>query len=137
MTYLLDTNACIGWLRQNRADLVNRIAQEPPANIVICSVVVGELLFGVERSAAAHRINSRHQVEQLRLRFVSVPFNDAAAEAYGRLRAYLAGMGTIIGANDLLIAAIALANGLTLVTHNTAEFSRVPGLPLEDWENSP
>ncbi len=61
-------------------------------------------------------------------------FAGAAAEAYGRLRAELARRGTPIGPNDLMIAAIALAQDLTLVTHNTAEFSRVPGLRLEDWE---
>ena len=66
--------------------------------------------------------------------FVSLPFDDASAEAYGRLRAELARRGTPIGPNDLMIAAIALAYDLTLVTHNTAEFSRVPGLRLEDWE---
>ena len=60
--------------------------------------------------------------------------DDPAAEAYGRLRAELARRGTPIGPNDLMIAAIALAYALTLVTHNTAEFSRVPGLRLEDWE---
>ena len=137
MIYLLDTNACIGWLRQNRVNLVDRIAQEPPTNVVVCSVVVGELLYGVENSATGHRANSRHQVEQLRLRFVSVPFDDAAAEEYGRLRAHLVGMGMVIGANDLLIAATALANGLILVPHNLAEFQRVPGLMVEDWENPP
>jgi tRNA(fMet)-specific endonuclease VapC len=63
-----------------------------------------------------------------------LPFDDAAAEAYGRLRAELARRGTPIGPNDLMIAAIALAHDLTLVTHNTAEFSRVSGLRLEDWE---
>jgi tRNA(fMet)-specific endonuclease VapC len=64
----------------------------------------------------------------------SLPFDDAAAEEYGQLRAYLANQGTPIGPNDTMIAAIALANGLTLVTHNTAEFSRVPGLMIKDWQ---
>jgi hypothetical protein len=59
---------------------------------------------------------------------------DAAAEEYGKARAHLAALGTPIGPNDLLIAAIALAHGLTVVTHNTAEFSRVRGLSIEDWE---
>jgi len=67
-------------------------------------------------------------------RFISLPFDDAAADAYGRIRAHLLTAGTPIGPHDMLIAAIAVANGLTLVTHNTDEFRRVPGLALEDWE---
>ena len=66
--------------------------------------------------------------------FVSVPFDDQSAETYGRIRADLAAKGTPIGPNDLLIAAIARTHSLTLVTHNTAEFSRVAGLTLEDWQ---
>ncbi len=66
--------------------------------------------------------------------FPSAPFDDASAEAYGRLRADLAAEGMLIGPNDLMIAAIALTHGLIVVTHNTAEFSRVAGLTLEDWQ---
>jgi len=134
MTYLLDTNACIGWLRHNQAKLVARIQQERPTNIVICSVVVGELLYGAERAGAAHRVNNRIRVDQLRQQFVSLPFDDSAAEAYGKARAHLTAMGTPIGPNDLMIAAIGLASGLVLVTHNTSEFGRVPGLSIEDWQ---
>ena len=67
--------------------------------------------------------------------FISIPFDDAAAMVYGTIRANLAKAGTPIGPNDLQIAAIALANELTLVTHNTREFSRIQGLKLEDWES--
>ena len=67
-------------------------------------------------------------------RYRSLPFDDVAADVYGRIRAELESKGTPIGPNDLLIAAIAVANDLTLVTHNTNEFSRVTGLVLEDWE---
>ena len=134
MTYLLDSNACIGWLRQSQPKLVARIKQECPTDIVICSVVVGELIYGAERAGAAHRANNRMRVEQLRQQFVSVPFDDLAAEEYGKVRAHLAVLGTPIGPNDLMIAAIALANRLTLVTHNIAEFSRVPGMAVEDWQ---
>lgn len=133
MIYLLDTNACIGWLRQNEPKLVARIQQESQANIVLCSVVLAELVYGAER-AGVHRIANLQRVEQLRNQFVSLPLEDLAAEEAGRLRAHLAGLGTPIGPNDLLIAAIALANGLTLVTHNTTEFSRVPKLLIEDWQ---
>jgi tRNA(fMet)-specific endonuclease VapC len=134
VTYLLDTNACIGWLRHNQPQIVARIQAQTATNIVLCSVVVAELLFGVERSEPAHRANTALRVEQLRRQFISLPFDDAAAEAYGRIRMDLAARGQTIGGNDMLIAAIALANGCTLVTHNTAEFSRVPGLVIEDWQ---
>jgi tRNA(fMet)-specific endonuclease VapC len=65
---------------------------------------------------------------------VSLPFDDRAAEEHGKVRAHLAALGTPIGPHDLMIAAFALSNQMTLVTHNTAEFSRVPGLALEDWQ---
>lgn len=66
--------------------------------------------------------------------YVSLPFDDRAAEEYSLIRPHLTGLGQIIGANDLLIAAIAVSNGMMLVTHNTSEFSRVPRLTLEDWQ---
>jgi len=134
VTYLLDTNTCIGWLRQNQPQIVARIQAQAQTDIVLCSVVVGELLFGVERSDPAHRANTGVRVEQLRQQFISLPFDDTAAEEYGRIRADLTGRGLVIGGNDLMIAAIVLTNGCTLVTHNTAEFSRVAGLVIEDWQ---
>ena len=133
MTYLLDTNVCIGWLRNKEPKLIARIQQENPADLLLCSVVVGELLYGVERSGSYHAANLL-RLDQLRAQFASLPFDDRAAEEYGKLRAQLAAAGLLIGPNDLMIAAIALANGVTLVTHNTSEFSRVPGLVIEDWQ---
>jgi tRNA(fMet)-specific endonuclease VapC len=67
-------------------------------------------------------------------RFTSLHFDDNAAEQYGILRSTLEKQGTLIGPNDLLIAYIALANNVTLVTHNTNEFQRVPSLQMEDWQ---
>ena len=71
-----------------------------------------------------------------RVRLLAVPGrpDDAAAEVYARIRADMLTAGNPIGPNDMLIAAIAIANGLTLVTHNTNEFQRVSGLAIEDWE---
>jgi tRNA(fMet)-specific endonuclease VapC len=66
----------------------------------------------------------------------NLPFDDFAAEIYGRIRAELEAAGMLIGPYDMMIAAIALANDLTLVTHNTREFGRVAGLKIEDWEIS-
>ena len=134
MTYLLDTNTCIGWLRNNQPQIVARIQAHTTTDIVLCSVVVAELLFGVERSDPTHRANTALRVDRLRQQFVSLPFDDAAAELYGKIRADLTARGLMIGGNDLLIAAIAQANGCKLVTHNTTEYSRVPGLAIEDWQ---
>ena len=67
--------------------------------------------------------------------FACLPFDGRAADAYGSIRADLEREGRPIGPNDLLIAATALAHSLTLVTHNTSEFNRVPGLSLVDWES--
>ncbi len=134
MTYLLDTNTCIGWLRLSHPKVVLRIKQESPSSLTICSVVLAELIYGIERSAPVYQLNNRRKVELLRQQFVSLPFDDAAAEICGTLRAYLATAGTPIGPNDLMIASIALAHKLILVTHNTSEFARVPGLLIEDWQ---
>jgi tRNA(fMet)-specific endonuclease VapC len=134
MRYLLDSNAWIAYMRQKDPLLVQRLNQEAPADLVLCSVVLGELYYGAERSGPAHQASNYAMIAQLRQRCVSLPFDDPAAEKYGRIRAHLANAGTIIGPNDLMIAAIALANGLKVVTHNIAEFSRVPSLTLEDWQ---
>jgi tRNA(fMet)-specific endonuclease VapC len=82
----------------------------------------------MEPIEAPKRKRSLKQVQAFTSKFLSLPFDDRAAEVYGEIRAHLAGLGTPIGPNDLLIAAIALANSLTLVTHNTAEFS-----PCQGW----
>jgi tRNA(fMet)-specific endonuclease VapC len=134
MKFLLDANAWIGHLRQSSPTVTHRLSQHPASDVVLCSVVLAELLYGAERSGPAHQVANFVLVTRLRSQFVSLPFDDSAAEEYGRIRAHLAGLGTPIGPNDLLIASIALANKITLVSHNTAEFSRVPGLTLEDWQ---
>jgi tRNA(fMet)-specific endonuclease VapC len=133
MKFLLDTNAWIAYIRQAHAGLVQKVQGTGAVDIHLCSIVLGELYYGAFRSAAlqAHNLGL---VSLLRSKFQSLPFDDTASEEYGRIRSDLAAKGTLIGPNDLMIAAIALANSLILVTHNTAEFSRVTGLQLEDWE---
>jgi tRNA(fMet)-specific endonuclease VapC len=106
----------------------------PSGSVLLCSVVLAELIYGAHHGGAAHQAANLALIASLRHLFASRPFDDRAAEEYGELREYLASLGTPIGPNDLMIAAIALANRLTLVTHNAAEFSRVPGLMLEDWQ---
>lgn len=133
MKYLLDTNACIVHLRSPQPSSISRrLADLEPGTVVLCSVVKGELLFGALRSRDVD-LNLR-QLDVFFRGLVSLPFDDRAAQSYGQVRAQLALAGTPIGPNDLMIAATALSNDLTLVTHNLAEFGRVSGLAIEDWE---
>ncbi len=132
MIYLLDTNTCIRHLNQRSEAITQHLKSTPEADIAVCSIVKGELYAGAMKSQTPTQslVKQRAFVE----RFVSLPFDDAAALVYGRIRASLEQAGTPIGANDLLIAAIALSNNLTLVTHNTREFGRISDLKMEDWE---
>lgn len=132
MRYLLDTNVCIRYLNGRSESLQTKILAADRRELAVCSVVKAELFYGAERSN--NRQLSLQRQKQFLDRLVSLPFDDRAAEQYGCIRATLDRIGTPIGANDLMIAAIALSTDLTLVTHNTAEFSRVPGLRIEDWE---
>src|SRR5262249_28545683 len=134
--FLLDTNTCVHHLRHGAASPVTaRLAGTSPNDVVLCSVVVAELLLGALKSRNVSK--NLAAVRAFVSRFRSLPFGDREAEDYARVRADLEARGTPIGPNDLMIAAIALANGLTLVTHNTAEFSRVTGLTLDDWQVPP
>lgn len=125
------SNACIGHLRDQTSLVAQRIHATPFAEICVCSVVVAELLFGAYCSADPPA--NRAKVKSFVASFFSLPFDDSAADLYGQIRFDLQSKGQMIGPNDLMIAAIAKDNGLSLVTHNTAEFSRVPGLVIVDW----
>lgn len=132
MRYLLDTNVCVVYLNGESMTVRQRLQAMDLEEVAVCSVVKTELFYGAMRSVNPNE-SWRKQQRFLEV-FVSLPFDDIAALIAGRVRAQLAASGTPIGANDLLIAAIALANNLTLVTHNTREFSRVPELRVEDWQ---
>ena len=130
MTRLLDTDTCIGVLRQ-KPGVVHRLSQFAPTEVAVSMVTVYELYCGVAKAKdpAAERL----KVERFVSTIVELPFDHAAAEAAARLRVDLERQGKPIGPYDLLIAGQALAHGLTLVTNNVAEFQRVPGLHLESW----
>ena len=119
-------------LRQKYPQVAARYGATNRTDIRICSVVVAELRYGCAKSAKP-AVN-RAIVDALLAPIVSLPYDDAATDHFVALRRHLESIGEMIGPYDMQIAAIALANGCTLVTHNTAEFSRVPGLVLEDWQ---
>lgn len=132
MKYLLDTNVCIIYLKARNLNLKQKLESVAIQEMAVCSIVKAELSFGAMKSANPERNFTLQQafLEQ----FVSLSFDDLAATTFGVIRSQLEIKGTPIGAYDLQIAAIALANNLTLVTHNTQEFRRVEGLQVEDWE---
>ncbi len=130
--YLLDTNVCINYLNYPNSKVAAAIRSTPSAKIAVCSIVKAELFFG-SRKSKNPTLNLARQMTFLD-NFASFPFDDDAADHYATIRATLGAKGLLIGPYDLQIAAIALANDLTLVTHNTSEFSRVSGLKIEDWE---
>lgn len=134
MSYLLDTNVCIALINGRPASVRSRLddALKRGVAVFVPSIAVFELWYGVGKSA-------RREVNQARLKaFLAgpvevVPFDDDDAEAAGMIRAALEARGTPIGAYDVQIAGQALRRGLTLVTANAGEFSRVAGLAWEDW----
>jgi tRNA(fMet)-specific endonuclease VapC len=134
MAWLLDTNAWIQFLKPGQAagqSIANRLSELEEDDVLLCAVVKAELWHGAEKY-------SLREVRLARLvevfgRYRSLPFDDAAARHYAVIRHELESRDLLIGPNDLKIAAICLAHGLTLVSSNTKEFSRVSGLKVEDW----
>lgn len=132
MKYILDTNTCIRYLNGKSESIHVQIKRIRPESIAVCSVVKAELFYGAMKSKYPER-NLQEQRFFLD-RFISFTFDDDAAKIYGEVRSKLEKAGTPIGPNDLMIAAIALAQNRILVTRNTREFNRIEGLFLEDWE---
>ncbi len=131
MSYQLDTDTCVRWLRGKDRTLKARLTVLAPTDVQISAVVRGELLVGAERSADPRA--TRDDVLRFLDAFTVAPVDADVARHYGQLRSKLEEHGESIGPNDLWIAATALAWGATLVTGNTREFRRVPRLLLENW----
>ena len=132
MKYLLDTNACIRYINGRAPMLREKIRMTSDADIVVSAITKAEMFYGAAKSQYPKR--SRATQKAFFSRFISLPFDDPAAEQFGLIRAALEVAGTPIGAYDVQIAAIALTHGLVVVTHNTREFKRINTLQLEDWE---
>jgi len=108
VTYLLDTNAFVDHLRRGpKSKVTEKLLATPPGSVFLCSVVLAELIFGAVRSGRLHEAENRSKIAALQAVFPTIPFDDAAAYEYGKLRAYLSISGSLIGPNDLMIAAVA------------------------------
>jgi tRNA(fMet)-specific endonuclease VapC len=131
MRYLLDANAVIALLNNAGSGLARRARQESPTDIAISAIVAHDLFYGAYKS----RRTARNVALIDALRFATIEFDREDARQAGAIRARLASRGMPIGPYDVLIAGQAVARNLILVTHNTAEFQRVPGLRIEDWQS--
>jgi tRNA(fMet)-specific endonuclease VapC len=129
--HLLDTNICIYLLKGTFPGLRGRLASRSPSSIAVPSVVKAELLLGAYKSS--RREATLALLEAFLTPYQILTFGDEESVFYARIRSELEAEGKPMGSNDLLIAAIAVAHGATLVTHNTREFGRVRGLAWEDW----
>jgi tRNA(fMet)-specific endonuclease VapC len=130
MRYLLDTNIVSDLVRNPQGRVAERIRKIGEAQVCTSIIVAAELRYG-----AAKKVSSRltSQLDAVLAALEVLPFEAPADAHYGSLRMLLERAGKPIGANDLLIAAQALALGHTIVTDNEREFARVRGLRLENW----
>lgn len=129
-TYLLDTNIISDLIRNPQGAVANRIAAVGEDSIATGIVVAAELRYGAAKSGASKLAD---RVELLLSAIAVLPLDSLADRRYAQLRDDLTRQGMLIGPNDLLIAAHALAEELTLVTDNVREFSRVSTLAVENW----
>ena len=131
MTYMLDTNICIYAMKNKPEQVLQRLKNELNSGVCISSITLAELEYGMKHSS------NPIKNEQALLRFLVplsvLPFGTTAASEYGEILTYLQSIGTPIGSLDMLIAAHARSEGMTLVTNNVREFERVPDLEVENW----
>jgi tRNA(fMet)-specific endonuclease VapC len=129
--YLLDTNICI-YIRQNRPEeVLRRFRKLRPGEAVLSVITYGELFYGATKSS--RRAGALARLQELVNLLPAISLPETAAQSYGTIRAELESKGEMIGNNDLWIAAHAISAGLTLVTNNEKEFSRVRGLKVQNW----
>jgi tRNA(fMet)-specific endonuclease VapC len=130
LTYMLDTNICIYVMKnypQALRDKFNALAEQ----LCISSITLGELHYGAEKSA--RRADNLSAIDNFVARLDVLPFDAKAAVHYGQLRAELERAGTPCGPHDMQIGGHARSEGLIVVTNNLREFSRMPGVRVENW----
>jgi tRNA(fMet)-specific endonuclease VapC len=131
MRYMLDTNTCSYVLRRRPASVKERFDEAGAEALAVSAVVLAELLYGAARHPAGAAI--RREIGDFVSRLAVLPWDDAAAEHYGDLRAELEKRGKPLGAMDLMIAAHARSCGATLVSNDVRHFRRVKGLLVANW----
>jgi len=133
--YMLDTDTCSYIMKRSNDAVLKRLQKVPVSDVCISVITKSELLFGVEVSPRRRQDESALSAFLGYVEVLDLP--DIASLHYAKIRAHLKTLGTMIGANDLFIAAHARSLGLTLVTNNTREFVRVSKLAVENWTLGP
>ena len=134
MKHMLDTNICIYIMNRRPLEVIRRFKQFDVGDIGISSITVSELYYGVNKSQNPEK--NLQRLTDFLMPFDVIPYDEDAANVYGRIRVQLQRQGQLIGPMDLLIAAHALSRDLILVTNNDREFRRVAGLTVENWVSS-
>lgn len=133
MKYVLDTNA-VSALMQGRAEVIDRLAAVARTDVSVPQPVIAEIAYGIERlPPSRRRVALEERFDLLRSQLVRCPWTDEVSEAFGRIKAALEKRGQRIEDLDAAIAAHAAAAGATLVTANTGQMARIPGLRIENW----
>ena len=133
--WILDTDVCIELQRGRSPRAAAQLAEVEPGDVTITIVSLAELHYGASKSARPE--SALTSLIAFLQPFEILPLTTQAAISYGGLKAFLARRGNLIGSMDILIAAIALENDAILVTNNVRDFSRVPGLRIENWIRGP
>ncbi|MEE0955244.1 MAG: type II toxin-antitoxin system VapC family toxin [Eubacterium sp.] len=133
MKYMLDTNIVIYTIKHRPESVFKKFLTMQPSDCCISSITQAEMEYGISKSSNPER--NRLALTMFLTGIEILPFDSAAAEEYGPICAALEKLGRPIGPNDMLIAAHAKASGMTLVTNNTKEFTRIEGLTVENWVN--
>ncbi len=131
MRFMLDTDSCIALIKRKPAKMLDKLTSHVPGDVGLSTVTLAELRYGVAKSAQKEM--NAGALDGFLLPLEIADFDETAADVYGEVRAALEKAGTPIGPLDTQIGAHALSLGAVLVTHNTREFLRIPGLAVEDW----
>jgi tRNA(fMet)-specific endonuclease VapC len=131
MKSMLDTNICIYIIKQKPQKVIDRFRRAKVSEIGVSSITLSELEYGVIKSANPEQ--NKLALTQFVAPIEIPAYDDAAAQYYGEVRAYLERQGTLIGSLDMLIAAHSLSLNAVLVTNNEKVFERVPNLKIENW----
>ena len=129
--YLLDTNIVSYWMRGD-GQVISRLKERAPSDLSISAITLAEIFYGIEKSPVRQK-ERRLKIEKILSLLDLYYFDETAARKYALIRTLLEKQGVVIGERDIQIASIAMANKLTVVTHNTKEFNRIEGLKVEDW----